>query len=127
MRSSLRYALVSVLLSTAAIAATPAEAPPAPEPSKQPTLSSQDRRKLANWRRSVAKVLPQLKKNGCFTIVYPNTEWRETGCTTPPDQLYPPGSPLVVGNLRDFSGAVTCGSVSTWVGSFVSIIVPTVI
>ncbi len=118
MRSSLRYALVSVLLSTAAIAATPAEAPPAPEPSKQPTLSSQDRRKLANWRRSVAKVLPQLKKNGCFTIVYPNTEWRETGCTTPPDQLYPPGSPLVVGNISDFSAAVTSGTISTSEGSF---------
>ncbi|MGA8807504.1 MAG: VWD domain-containing protein [Thermoanaerobaculia bacterium] len=115
MGSFFRYAFVFVLLSTAAIAATPANAP---EQSKQVNVGSQERRKLATWRRSVAKALPQVKKTGCFTLVYPNTEWREAGCTTPPNRPYPPGSPQVVGNGTDFSAVVTSGLISTSEGSF---------
>src|SRR3954452_15611186 len=118
MRSYLRYALVSVFLSTAAIAATPAGTPPAQEPSKQAAPTSQERRKLAEWRRSIAKALPRMKKTACFTLVYPNTEWRETGCTTPPNRPYPPGTPQVVGSGTDFSAVVTSGLISTSEGSF---------
>ncbi|HEY4642278.1 MAG TPA: VWD domain-containing protein [Thermoanaerobaculia bacterium] len=108
MRSCVRYAFVFVLLSVTAIAATPPTAAP----------SSQERRKLANWRRAVAKALPRLKKAGCFTIAYPSTDWREMECRTPPNRPYLPRSPHVVGNGTDYSAVVTSGLISTSEGSF---------
>lgn len=51
----------------------------------QPKPSAEE---LQNWHNTIKKV-PTPKK-GCFTAAYPETEWRETPCKTPPHKLYLP-------------------------------------
>src|SRR5208282_3388003 len=38
-----------------------------------------------SWRKTILKT-PRPKK-GCFTAAYPETEWREVPCKTPPHKL----------------------------------------
>jgi hypothetical protein len=90
-----------------------------PEPlatSAQPSAES-----LQAWRKSMAAI-PR-PTTGCFTASYPDTQWREVPCTTPPQRPYPPkgGAPTqTLGNGKDYSAEVT-GSISAAEGSFDSV------
>ena len=64
-----------------------------------------------------------MPSKGCFTATYPNIQWREAACKTPPNVPLEPAKghlPQVVGNGDDFS-AVVSGSISSATGSFDSI------
>jgi len=97
MRSSLCWAFIAVLLSTAAIAA-----------------GTEEQRKLDAWRKSMARVSPA--KKGCFKAVYPGTAWQEIPCAKPPDRFFGP-NPGPVGHGIDFE-AQTAGLMSSATGSF---------
>ena len=90
-----------------------------PEPlatSAQPSAES-----LQAWRKSMAAI-PR-PTTGCFTASYPDTQWREVPCTTPPDRPYLPKSGVpsqTVGDGTDYSAEVT-GSISAAEGSFDSV------
>ena len=65
-------------------------------------------------------------KEGCFEVAYPNKEWREVGCKTPPNVPLQPrhgARPLVMGNGSGISAQVpTAGSFITQAtGSFDSV------
>jgi len=99
--------------SSRAIAAQPE--PPAA--SAQPPSAAD----LEAWRKSM--VATPRPTTGCFTASYPDTQWQEVPCTTPPDRPYPPksGTPSeTVGNGTDYSAEVT-GSISEAEGSFDSV------
>ena len=102
--------LVVSLLSTSAIAA-PLQRPVA----KQTVVSKEDGRKLAAWRKSMARV--RLPHKGCFKTSYPNTEWHEVPCTAAPERSYPPRILYTVGSAVDFS-AVVAGHIASATGSF---------
>lgn len=80
--------LLSGLLLSGAIAAEPAS-PVAKEPAlpaavaKEPTAAE-----LEAWRQKIMST-PQ-PKQGCFTAVYPDAQWRETACATPSHTPYFP-------------------------------------
>ena len=60
---------------------------------------------------------------GSFKATYPNTEWQEVPCTTPPQRPYPPRHrrrPDIVGNTTDNAAKVS-GFISSAVGSFDSV------
>jgi hypothetical protein len=76
---------------------------------------------MESWRKVILKT-PRPKK-ACFVATYPETDWREVACNTPPHKLYPPRHgirPLTVGNRVDFSAEVT-GHLSESEGSFDSV------
>jgi hypothetical protein len=107
--------LVSALLSAFAASAQPAEPAPAPAP-RQPTAAE-----LESWRKEILKTP---RPNGCFTATYPERQWREVPCKTPPHKLYPPRPGVGIrvgivggGGPTDFSAVVT-GHVSESEGSF---------
>jgi len=79
---------------------------------------------LESWRKTILHT-PR-PKEGCFTATYPETEWREVPCKTPPHKLYPPkrsGMAEQVGGViggvggPDFSPVVT-GHITEAEGSF---------
>jgi hypothetical protein len=77
---------------------------------------------LEEWQRAMAKV--QRPKEGCFNATFPDRQWREVPCKTPPNKLYPPRnrggmtSTTVVGGAGpDFAAAVT-GHITEARGSF---------
>ena len=99
--------------SSRAIAAQPE--PPAT--SAQPPSAES----LEAWRKSM--VATPRPTTGCFTASYPDTQWREVPCTTPPERPYLPKSGARsqnVGNGTDYSAEVT-GSISAAEGSFDSV------
>jgi hypothetical protein len=93
-------------------------APPEPPAASAQPPSAAD---LEAWRKSM--VATPRPTTGCFTASYPDTQWREVPCTTPPDRPYPPKSGArsqTVGNGTDYSAEVT-GSISEAEGSFDSV------
>jgi len=98
-------ALLSMFLSTAAIAAPP-EAPA----SRQPAMTREEQRQFDAWRKSMARI--PLPKKGCFTASYPGNEWHEVPCIAAP-----PPRPYTVGSAVDFS-AVVSGHIKSATGSF---------
>ena len=101
MKSSLRRLCVAILLSGVAIAA--AETP------------KEDPRRLDAWRKSMMRV--PLPKKGCFQVAYPATAWQEVPCLKPPDRVYGPGQPQLVGHGLDFEAQVP-GVMKSATGSF---------
>jgi hypothetical protein len=76
---------------------------------------------LERWRKALLKA-PRPKK-ACYTVTYPDTEWHEVACKTPPDKPYPPRHgirPETVGNGPDFSAVVT-GHITEAEGLFDSV------
>jgi hypothetical protein len=76
---------------------------------------------LETWRKTILKT-PRLKK-ACFKATYPETEWHEVACKTPPNKPYPPRHGIrteTVGNGPDFSPVVT-GHITEAEGSFDSV------
>jgi hypothetical protein len=72
---------------------------------------------LENWRQAILKT-PRPK--GCFTARYPEQQWREVHCKTPPHKLYLPRTirtEIVGGAGTDFTADVT-GHISEAEGSF---------
>lgn len=87
--------------------------PREPTPELTPTPNAEE------WR----EIMPQIPAptKGCFNSTYPNTEWQEVPCTTPPPYPMPPRRgprPLVVGNRNDISAQAPTGFISTAIGSF---------
>lgn len=122
MRSSLRYLFVALLLSNAALAATP-DTPAAPEKTRQ-AAASPDSRTFDGWRTSMNRTLPP--KKGCFTATYPGTTWQQIPCAEGPrrtyGRTYAPrlSRPQSVGGGIDFEAQVA-GLMSSATGSFDSV------
>jgi hypothetical protein len=108
--------LLSAPFSSASAAEPGAPTSPqtAPAPTPEPTQVQRDA-----WRAAIAKV--PMPKEGCFTAVYPKTEWQEVPCATAPPHPYPPARPDTVGNGTDNSAEVTSGFISSATGSFDSV------
>jgi hypothetical protein len=115
--------LLSGLLSSRATAASPEApastepAPPAPAIAK---LSPEETASRGAWRAAILKA-PR-PKTGCFKAEYPNTEWQQVQCVTPPQHPSSPATgrrPQIVGNGNDFS-AQTSGIISKATGYFQS-------
>lgn len=112
--------LLSGVLSSRATAAQP-EVPASKELVPAPTTGQPTAAELESWRRTILKTP---RPNGCFTATYPEKQWREVPCKTPPHKLYPPAKggaprPGIVGggDGNDYSAQVT-GHVSWAEGSF---------
>lgn len=73
---------------------------------------------LEAWRKSM--VATPRPTTGCFTASYPDAQWREVPCTTPPQRPYPRKNGTrsqTVGSGLDYVAEVP-GSISTAEGSF---------
>src|SRR5258706_16237162 len=118
---SLSYLFVALLLSNAAVAATPGA--PAAEKTRQAAASS-DRRTFDGWHTFMNRTLPS--KKGCFTATYPSTTWQEIPCAAGPRRTYErtyapqPSRPQSVGSGIDFEAQVA-GLMSSATGSFDSV------
>ena len=77
-----------------------------------------------SWRRTILET-PR-PKSGCFTATYPETEWREVLCKTPPHNLFLPKrggairTQTLGGTGPDYSAVVT-GFITEAEGSFASV------
>jgi hypothetical protein len=113
--------LLGLMSSRAASVEAPVSKEPAPAPTATTQPSAEEAAKREDWRATMSRT-PTPKK-GCFTATYPNTEWQEVPCTTPPNRPYPPARgprPDIVGNGNDFA-AQSSGTISSVVGSFDSV------
>ncbi len=102
--------------------AKPAETAPAGKNVIAPGALSAMTLKQEAWRRNLRQV--PLPRKGCFTAVYPKTEWKEERCVRAPNRPQPPargGNPNIVGNGVDWSAEVTSGTISASTGSFASV------
>ena len=107
----------------------PTKAQGTPNPAQQatsgpetPQLSAEELRQRDDWRVSMAQLA--LPSNGCFQAAYPNRQWAEIACTTPPNVPIQPGHgprPLVIGNRNDISAQAPSGFISTGIGTFDSV------
>src|SRR5260370_18438552 len=81
---------------------------------------------LETWGTMILRTPRPKKGEGCFVATYPETEWREVTCKTPPNKLYPPKrhgmirTETVGGAGPDFSAVVT-GHITEAEGSFDSV------
>ena len=78
------------------------------------------------WHESMVRTA--LPKEGCFKVSYPNTDWQEVPCTTPPSFPLPrtrvggnSSDTVGGGGSNDFVAQVTSGLISTAEGSFLSV------
>jgi hypothetical protein len=108
-------------LGSSGFAQTPNGEPPAP---RTPNVESLSTEELEAWRLSMTHA--PSSGRGCFTANYPETQWQQVPCTTPPPVPYPPargGQPSIVGNGADVAGlplvlAPRANSISEAIGSF---------
>jgi hypothetical protein len=107
--SSLALALgLTVVASLLAPPAAPAAPPtPAPAAGKQP--SAEETAKREAWRTTMSRT--PLPRKGCFKSTFPNTEWQEVPCVTPPPH------PYTVGNGNTYA-AQSSGTISSATGYF---------
>jgi len=118
--------LSGLLLSTPSLSAQAVqkeEAVPAARisrpPAAQPTSTE-----LESWRKTI--IHTKRPKTGCFKATYPEAEWTEVPCKTPPHILMPPrpkgaGSSLTqVGDGFDFVPYVSTGNISEAEGQILS-------
>ena len=93
-------------LTASAQTPTPTPAQPPQAPPEQPSAAARE-----NWRKEM-QATPR-PRNGCFTATYPERQWREVPCKTPPNKLYPPRQggttrlDMVGGAGPDFSAVVS--------------------
>ena len=129
------FTLVSILAGLWAISSAPPQLTKAqgtPNPAQQAgtaspspvtrQLSAEELRQRTDWRISMAQLA--LPGNGCFQAAYPNRQWTEVTCTTPPNVPIQPQHgprPLVIGNRNDISAQAPTGFISTGIGTFDSI------
>ena len=116
--------LIATLLAWPAVSTaqptTPTAAQPPPAEAGQPTAAERE-----NWRKELLAV-PR-PTNGCYTVTYPERQWREVPCKTPPNKPYLPRAgeitrldKVVGGTGPDFSAVVT-GNITQAEGSFDSV------
>ena len=92
------------------------EAKPAPATEN---LSPEETKARRDWNESMKQVAPP--KKGCFQATYPDRQWKEVQCTTPPPY---PGMPRrgprpgLVGNGNDVSAQAPSGLISSATGTF---------
>ena len=97
----------------------PAVTPVRPDATQVPTEAEREK-----WRGTMQRA-PK-PKNGCFSATYPETEWREVPCRTPPNKLFMPKragmtvAEIVGGAGVDFSAQAT-GQITEAEGSFDSV------
>ena len=85
-------------------------------------FSSEGAKRLRQWRTFMAQ--QSLPRKGCFSAVYPSTDWSAALCTPAPEIPTTPKRgtrPLVVGNTNDISAQAPSGFISTAIGSFDSV------
>jgi hypothetical protein len=96
-------------------------------PPKQVTTTSPEevtpleKARREEWRRAIARI-PQ-PTEGCSQAKYPELEWKQVPCVTPPALPYPPRlgrRPQVVGNGTDYAADPT-NVISSAEGSFDSV------
>jgi hypothetical protein len=99
---------------------------PAEEPARTATTREPTAVERETWRKEM--LATPKPKNGCFSAGYPEKQWREVPCTTPPDKPYPPSrggmsriGPAVVGNGSDNSAKVAGSPLDLAEGSFDSV------
>jgi von Willebrand factor type D domain len=116
--------IAAILAWPAASLAQPTPPTPAQPPqgeARQPTTAERE-----NWRKELLAV-PRPTK-GCYTATYPERQWRELPCKTPPSKPYFPRAggmtrlETVGGTGPDFSAVVT-GHITHAEGSFDSVTV----
>src|SRR5580658_11267231 len=95
--------------------------PPVMAQAPSPTPESREA-----WHESMVRT--PLPKQGCFKASYPDTEWQEVPCTTPPS--YPllrtrfggiDPDTVGGGGSNDYAAQAASGLISTAVGSFMSV------
>ena len=116
-RSTVSRAITIAALLAPPVAASAQQPPPAlAEAAGQPSAEQRE-----NWRQQLLTV-PR-PTNGCYTATYPERQWREVPCKTPPNRLYLPHVggmtrlETVGGAGPDFSAVVT-GHITQAEGSF---------
>src|SRR5271167_4651274 len=95
-----------------------------PEPKAIPAppteaLSADEMKARRDWHESMKQVPPP--KKGCFQASYPDKQWKEVQCTTPPPYPGMPrhgARPGTVGNGNDVSAQAPSGLISSATGSF---------
>ena len=99
---------------------TPAAAQPSPATPGKPIGTERE-----NWRKEM-RAIPW-PTHGCYTATYPERQWREIPCKTPPNKLYLPRAGGMTRNKTvggaagpDFSAMVT-GHITQAEGSFDSV------
>jgi hypothetical protein len=105
----------------------PAQPTPNPPKAQKTTKPVPDTPALREaWRKAILKT-PRPKKDACFTANYPDKQWREVPCATPPHKIYPPpprhgtkSATVGDGSTNDFSAQVTSGTIAESEGSFVA-------
>jgi hypothetical protein len=65
-----------------------AQAKPTAEPTQAVATQRPTAVELESWRKTILKT-PRPKK-ACYKATYPETQWEEVPCITPPHKLYPP-------------------------------------
>jgi hypothetical protein len=81
--SVLIAALLAWPAASSAQPTTPTPAQPPPAGAGQPTTAEQE-----NWHKEM--LATPRRTNGCYTATYPERQWREVPCKTPPHKLYLP-------------------------------------
>jgi hypothetical protein len=85
---------------------------------------------LDAWHRQMRQTSPlqgqaPLSQGGCFSSTYPNTQWQQVQCVTPPLRPYPPARGQranTVGHGNDVTAQVTTGLIGEVTGSFDSVV-----
>jgi hypothetical protein len=117
--SVLIAALLAWPAASSAQTTTPTASQPAQAETGQPTAAERE-----NWRKELQAIPPPDK--GCYTATFPERQWRQVPCKTPPTKLF---LPRVTGTTRldtvggsgpDFSAVVT-GHITQAEGSFDSV------
>lgn len=78
--------------------------------------------KIKAWHKTMSRA--PAPKTGCHKASFPNLNWLEVPCATPPNRPYPRATglrPEIVGNGIEFSAQVVAGLISSAEGSFASV------
>jgi hypothetical protein len=99
-------------------------APTGAEPSQQAESTKGTAAERETWRRAL--IATPRPTNGCYTATYPERQWREVPCKTPPTKLFLPRTrgttqlDTVGGTGPDFTATVS-GAITQAEGSFDSV------
>jgi hypothetical protein len=117
-------AIASFACALSSSLATAAQASdPAPSAAAASKLSVEERAAREAWRSQMLKT--PAPKQGCHTLIYPNTVWQEVPCRTAPNVPYPmkagPIFHTVGGGVDYVAQAAGSGAISTAAGIFGSV------
>jgi hypothetical protein len=82
------FASVMSGLLSPVIAPAQTKTPTSTEPAQAASTGRPNAAELESWRNAI--LATPRPKNGCFTATYPEKQWREAACKTPPHKIHPP-------------------------------------